>query len=365
MFILKKILHILNIIAAICLLLTYIPYHTEANFLPELSLLTYAYPFVLAVNVFFVFLWLVIAPRRRILTSAIVIVLHFSFVFRLVNYSGSDLESEKDIKVLTYNVQGFSHKIHEANSEVRKDNMDSIIAYIHESKPDIVCLQDYSAGTKDSSGFHHRLTKVLKYRYCYYFGKGNKNNITDCAIYSKHRIKEGGTIDAESERKFSLIYADVEIHGKIIRIYNLHLVSYQLGEEEQDSYSRIIHGDIQKKKEGKGIIKKLMLADSLKKEQLKSLLPNIQQTKLPYMVAGDFNSTPFSYVYNMFNKELSDVFVSKGSGIGRTYNGVFPAYRIDYIFYPKHLLKAKSYKSPALDFSDHYPVEATFEIKQK
>lgn len=365
MFVIKKILNIVNIILAICLLLTYIPYHIDTNILPKLTLLSYAYPFAFAGNAFFVLFWLIFGPRKRILTSAIVIALHLSFVLRLVNFSGKDIDGEKDIKVLTYNVRNFMHKLQDGNSEVKKDNMDSIIAYIHNSKADILCFQDYSSGIKDSSSFHHRLTKVLKYRYCYYFGKENKSGIRDCAIYSKYHIKEGGTIDDSSSRNYSLIYADLVIDNRVVRVYNLHLESYMLGEEEQETYSSIIHGDINKKEEGKGILRKLIIADSLKKEQLKTLIPNLQQTQLPYIVTGDFNSTPFSYVYKMFNKDLSDAFVSKGSGIGRTYNGVFPAYRIDYIFYQKKFFKAKSYQSPALDFSDHYPVEAIFELKNE
>lgn len=365
MFIVKKILHIINIILAICLLLTYIPYHIEANTFPKLTLLSYAYPFVLTANAFFILFWLIFAPRRRVLTSVIVIVLHLSFVFRLVNISGKEADDENDVKVLTYNVHDFIHKAQDNRSETIKDNMDSIISYIHSSNPDIICLQDYNVNTKDSSGFHYRLTKVLKYRYCYYFNKENSKNIRDCAIYSKHYIKEGGSIQQESNRNYSLLYADISISNKVIRIYNLHLKSYHLGEEEQETYSSIVKGDISKKEEGNGILKKLIVADSLKKEQIKTLIPNIQLSQQAYIVTGDFNSTPFSYIYKVFNKDLSDAFVSKGSGIGRTYNGVFPAYRIDYIFYQKKFFKAKSYQSPALDFSDHYPVEVIFELKNE
>ncbi|MBR1769070.1 MAG: hypothetical protein IJ748_01275, partial [Bacteroidales bacterium] len=65
----------------------------------------------------------------------------------------------------------------------------------------------------------------------------------------------------------------------------------------------------------------------------------------------------------IFNLKLSDSFVSKGKGLGRTYNGVFPAYRIDYVFYKKEGFKIKEYSSPALDFSDHYPVLVRFSLK--
>ena len=44
---------------------------------------------------------------------------------------------------------------------------------------------------------------------------------------------------------------------------------------------------------------------------------------------------------------------------GSTYNGNFPAFRIDYILFDDNF-KALSYKRITSDISDHYPIVATF-----
>lgn len=359
MFILKKILYLINILVALCLLLTYIPYHFD--WLDKTSLLSYAYPFALIINILFIILWLIIAPRRHILLSTIVIALHFSFVFRLFNFSTQEQTQEGDITILTYNVNDFMHNTLEG-SAVKKDNMDSILSFIHRVSPDIICLQDYNSNTNDKQGVHYRLTNAMKYRYFYYYNKGNSSLIRDCAIYSKYHIADAGSILPEHERNYSLIYVDIPYKEKKIRVYNFHLISYMLGVEEKSSYSQIIRGNIQDKQGGKNILKKLVVADSQKEEQVKEIFSNIKDTDSPYIITGDFNSTPFSKVYKLMTSNLSDAFVHKGRGIGRSYNGVFPAYRIDYVLYQKEFFKPKSYYSPNVDFSDHYPVLTTFSI---
>ena len=288
MFLVKKILQLINILTAFLLLLTYLPYHFDLSFFPKLTLFSYAYPFVLLINAVFVLFWLFFGPRRRILISAIVIIIHFSFIFRLVNYSSSEEKAKEDISILTYNVHDFSHKAEEEDAQLKiKENTDSIIAFIHRENPDIICLQDYSANTKDKKGFHYRLTEILKYRYFYFYKKGSRENIKDCAIYSKYYIADASTIWEESERNYSLIYADIICRDKKIRVYNFHLISYMLGHDEQNTYSEILHGKINEREGGKNIMRKLIAADTLKKTQTENLIPKLEETSVPYIVTGD------------------------------------------------------------------------------
>jgi len=359
MFILKKILYLVNILVAFCLLLTYLPYHLD--WFDKISLLSYAYPFALVINVFFIILWLIISPRRHMLLSAIVIFLHFGFVFRLVNFSRQEDKQQGDITIMTYNVNYFEHNTQDTNAK-KKGNIDSILAFIHRVNPDIICFQDYFSSTTDKQDVHYRLNKAMKYGYFYFYVKNESDKIHDCAIYSKYYIADAGSVLPEYDKNYSLIYADISVKNKVTRIYNLHLISYLLGKEEKNSYSRIIHGDITNKEGGKRILKKLVLADNQKEKQVKEIFSNIGDDDKPYIVVGDFNSTPFSKVYKLMTKDLEDAFVQKGKGLGRSYNGVFPAYRIDYILYPKETFKAKNYYSPDLDFSDHYPVVTTLSV---
>ena len=55
------------------------------------------------------------------------------------------------------------------------------------------------------------------------------------------------------------------------------------------------------------------------------------------IICGDFNDTPMSYTYNIFNGLYLDAFRNSSSGLGVTYAGKVPAGRIDYIFHAKNL----------------------------
>jgi endonuclease/exonuclease/phosphatase family metal-dependent hydrolase len=56
-------------------------------------------------------------------------------------------------------------------------------------------------------------------------------------------------------------------------------------------------------------------------------------------------------------KGLNNSFREKGSGLGRTYNGDFPNYQIDYIMSSKQF-SVFNYKVIEKKLSDHYPVRS-------
>jgi endonuclease/exonuclease/phosphatase (EEP) superfamily protein YafD len=80
-------------------------------------------------------------------------------------------------------------------------------------------------------------------------------------------------------------------------------------------------------------------------------------------VCGDFNDLPFSYTYSQIKGPLTDAFVKKGRGFGRTYNQIIPTLRIDHILYDDSALHLKAFKTVYSPLSDHSPVFANFEIK--
>jgi endonuclease/exonuclease/phosphatase family metal-dependent hydrolase len=94
-------------------------------------------------------------------------------------------------------------------------------------------------------------------------------------------------------------------------------------------------------------------------QQSELLKGQINLSKYPVIVAGDFNDTPVSYSYTRIRKGLNDAFVSSGYGAGFTYRGNYPANRIDYILYDD-ALECKYFDIMKVRYSDHYPVAAFF-----
>ena len=84
------------------------------------------------------------------------------------------------------------------------------------------------------------------------------------------------------------------------------------------------------------IISKLKQAYLLRAGQALQLEKHISESPYPVILCGDFNDTPTSFTYHTLSKKLTDSFIESGKGIGRSYAGKMPSYRIDYIFHDNH-----------------------------
>ena len=360
MILLRKILYIISLCCALLLGLTYIPAFIPQDIFSKLSLLGYLYPFLLIINAVFILIWLFVKPRH-ILIPLFFILIRFNYVPRLVNVHSSSEGGE--LKVMTYNVKDFIHKMEKRDAVLIGQRQDSILAFIASSDPQVICLQDYDVNITWKKGFHNYLVDTFGYNHFYYYNIKRKN-INNCAIYSKYPITQAGSVLPDDAKNYSYIFADIKTPVNTVRVYNLHLESYKLGEQEKSDYTQIMHGKVSDTA-SKNIINKLLTANKQRAKQIKEIIPEIERQQKAVIVCGDFNDHPFSNTYKRFNDILTDAFVSCASGIGRTYNGVFPAYRIDYIWYEKSRLEAVNYASEALDLSDHYPVTVTFNIKRQ
>ena len=80
------------------------------------------------------------------------------------------------------------------------------------------------------------------------------------------------------------------------------------------------------------------------------------------MITGDLNDVPNSYTYFTISKNLQDVFLKKGWGIGRTYAYLAPTLRIDYILATKHF-EVQQFKRITNQYSDHYMLVADLKLR--
>ena len=108
---------------------------------------------------------------------------------------------------------------------------------------------------------------------------------------------------------------------------------------------------------------KLNYAYNKRVSQAEIVADIIRKSPYPVVVCGDFNDVPGSYTYTKIKGDLTDAFLAKSHGFGRTYNEILPTLRIDNIFFDKTHFNILGYSTPKLFMSDHKPVIATFELK--
>jgi endonuclease/exonuclease/phosphatase family metal-dependent hydrolase len=183
--------------------------------------------------------------------------------------------------------------------------------------------------------------------------------LSGLVTFSKHKAVNKGKLKFDGERTFG-IFTDHLINDDTVRIYNIHLASNQLSSSDIDLV--VNPGQNQDKMNLKimRIYAKLADAFQLREKQTLDILESISSCPYPFIVAGDFNDTPSSYVYNLITEQADDSFVEEGKGIGITYAGRLPFLRIDYIF-KNNFFEAISYKRHRNNYSDHYPVSVILE----
>ena len=174
------------------------------------------------------------------------------------------------------------------------------------------------------------------------------------ALFSRHPIAQQGEVNLISDRINRCIYADIVKGKDTVRVYSAHLASIRFGKEDYDFVSGREEGFWSG---GKRLTTRLMDAYKRRAEQVSAIRTHMAKSPHPVVLCGDFNDTPASHAYRELDHELEDSFREANRGLGRTYVGTFPSFRIDYIWHSPEL-KAASCEVLKGDFSDHRAVKA-------
>ena len=346
----------LNIAVVLPLVFSLLASQIPPSVSPLFSAFGLLYPVILIINVLFIIFWILIRSKL-FLISLFVILIGFNDLSQNIQISFSETEqiTEDDIHLISYNVERFGLSVSEKKF---RNTRKSAIQFLTNEKPGIVCLQEFHGKGETLYKPLQEIKKelgALTYYYESYFNP-RYQQLTGLAIFSKYVAVGIGKLKFEGSRTFG-IYTDLVIQGDTVRVFNIHLASIQLMPADidfvvnpgQDKEARM-HALI--------IYAKLSEAFQLREQQMAFLMDKIKGCPHPIILAGDFNDTPSSFVYNKISNLLTDCFVEKGNGIGRTYAGELPLLRIDFILKSQEF-KTLNYKRHKLQYSDHFPVSAT------
>ncbi|HRY33832.1 MAG TPA: endonuclease/exonuclease/phosphatase family protein [Bacteroidales bacterium] len=353
----SRILLIINIILVFLLLLTYlIPYISPARF-PYLAMMGLTYPFLLTANLIFVILWLVrgkwifLISLLAVLLGVRHIMTHLQFHFR----PESSATEAPGLKVISYNVHLFGYY-----EEIKKtETRNNIFAFLESAGADVICFQEFFDNPERFPVLDSLKTILgMPYVFTKYVPLRESSNHFGLAIFSRYPIKDTGSIHIRQGHTNFTIFADITWQGERIRIYNNHLESIRFSRADYKFYEELTNNPAEPMEVGRGsfrLFKKLTRAYGKRSRQVDKVHDHIAQSPCPVIVCGDFNDTPLSYTYHQLSKGLKDGFVQSGLGLGRTYAGLFPSFRIDYVLYSDNL-KATLYRTFRKKYSDHYPV---------
>jgi endonuclease/exonuclease/phosphatase family metal-dependent hydrolase len=361
-----KTLIIANILFALMIVGSLLSHKISPNKLIIFAFLGLAYPILLYINLFFIFLWTILR-KRLFLISLIAILLGFNMIQRYFQWNWSRTktpENTETFTILSFNVQSFGAFFQHQSLNY----MDSLTQFTAHIQPDILCFQEYYNDSKmeeDIEQYIKRSLELPNAHINYHLTRGNRHGFglatfTNFPIIDTGRIANANYLEELPTTNYA-IYTDIEIFQNIIRVYNVHLESIRISSED-GIFTSIYAGDADAfKQESKRLFHKFREAFRFRAIQIQPIREHIDASPYPVIVCGDFNDTPASWAYSVMSKNLNDAFVKAGRGTGKTYNGRYPSFRIDYIFLDKNM-NVHFFDTPYCEFSDHFPVYAVCSI---
>jgi endonuclease/exonuclease/phosphatase family metal-dependent hydrolase len=345
-----------NYAVCIALLISYLAPITDPRKYWMIAFFGLAYPPLLLANVILIAYW-VLRKRLYFLLSVITIFCGLDVLNNNIGFhTGSDTvqKAQSDqIRLMTYNVHNF--KKFGSNKDIPTKR--EILQMIDQQEPDLIGFQEFYSRKKGQYAMVDSL-KRLMHTDSYYVKAfmANADEEIGMAIFSKYPIINEGFIRLSDEPGSGnqCLFIDVKKNDQTFRLYSIHLQSIQFGPQDY-KYLDTVKNGLTNIHSISRLGVKLKKAFLKRAEQVFIIKAHAAQCPYPYIISGDFNDTPTSYAVNQMDKGLKNAFREKGRGLGRTYNGSFPNYQIDYVMAVPRF-NVMSYNIIEKKLSDHYPV---------
>lgn len=321
-----------------------------------------AFPAIVLVVLGFLLFWIA-RLKWYFLLSLISLFLCYDSIAETFPFNSEKEDSAKSIKIMSYNVHLFDFYTPKSKNKVLK--------YIAESDADIICLQEFGYSTNKEKEFLKKdeILEMLQVKYPYHhinIKSLEANRTFGVATFSKFPIKKKLFIKYESKFNSSII-SEIKIWGSHVKIFNCHLESNKLTENDKTLIKELKNNfDNSKVNEAvEHLSRKLGPSYRMRAKQAELIAAEIKKSEYPILLCGDFNDVPVSYAYNTIKGEkLSDAFSECGYGYGHTFNEKLFRFRIDHIMHSDEF-RAYDFFIDHETYSDHYPISCRIAEKKQ
>ena len=308
-----------------------------------------AFPYLLVINFLFV-LWWLFRRWKWALLSLCTVALGWPHLRATVGLGLGAFRTDEDaVKVMSYNVRLFDLYNWRDNVLTRNEIFDLLIA----EDADIICLQEFfhQPGskffpTKDT------LLRAMRQQHYHddYVQRTKKGHQFGIATFSSYPIVDKGRVDLENDINNICIWSDLLVNHDTIRVYNAHLASIGFQEADYQLYDEMGPNELGTggKRIG-GLLKRAFVKRAFQAERIAQ---HMAQSPYPIIYCGDMNDTPVSYAYAQLDNQLEDAFTKSGFGLGGTYIGNLPSFRIDHIMHSPEL-QSYGFQTLSDELSDH------------
>lgn len=315
---------------------------------PFAALSGMAFPILLLIELLFLILWLLVWKKGALISFFTLIICIFPILrYSPLNLSKSD--EKANLTIMTFNVESFGYK---KNGNRTASN--PVLEYAMSNGAQVILFQE--ARTDVINSLHSK-----DYPYKVVDSKSSQACISQYPIISHEIIEFNGATGN------SCLYLRILVDNDTLAVYNCHLQSNKLGRDDFDEYHRFMasRSDSTLYAGSKKVLKKLLNSTGLRAVQAELVAEKAKNETAKYaIVGGDFNDTPLSYSFHVFDRFMTDVYGKAGRGPGITYHEHRLYFRIDHMFCNDGLTPLRSWVDRSCKESDHYPVISQFKLNK-
>ncbi len=358
----KRIFILFNLVVGILFLLACCNAFLHPDKWWSIALLAFFFPLFLILLIGFLFFWAFTSPRYLLISLICLLIgwqnIHAFFGFSL-NKNDFSHKDSSSIRIMDWNIRSWDEFTTKKIGDSR--HRAGMLNLIEKQNADILCFQEFFEPTDSAKSIIRYIQTRLQFPY-FFFSRDYHNRInsyeTGVIIFSKYPIVANSQVYFKSDagqKTESLIAADIDINGKIIRVFTTHLQSVLFKQKDFRNVEIVRNAEDSMLEASRSLAKKLKNALGLRGYQADTVRRQLDICPYPLIICGDFNDVPNSYTYFHIRGNLQDAFIKKCFGIGRSYIHISPTLRIDYIFPSTDFVVVQSMKLSS-PFSDHHAV---------
>jgi endonuclease/exonuclease/phosphatase family metal-dependent hydrolase len=235
-----------------------------------------------------------------------------------------------------------------------------MIEYLKKSKADVLCLQEFSNNIGPAFRSNYEDLSKIGYIYSYRTDEikrviNGESVVGGTAIFSRIPIIDSGKVLlGDPSFPEHIAFVDVILQNKHLRIFTTHFKSLNLFALNRDPAAMVpFHYDTHFVYEASPFEKLKVFAQDHAKQSF-VVKRELNKSPYPLIYAADMNSVPSSFPYHTVAKDLQDIFIKKGHGLGTTIDSLPKTLRIDFMLADKRIV-IKSFWKDEVHLSDHFP----------
>ena len=253
----------------------------------------------------------VLVRRRSVMLGSMLAVALALWLFT-PHFIVNPLETPADLSIMTFNTIVNPVALEDAMNEYDTD-----LVLIQET-PSLSELQELEAAQ----------------RYTLIYGGERRGN----AVFSKYPVSTERNIPLGGGWEAQRLV--LEVGGRELAVYNVHLLLPLNLRPVESTVGQLLGARYDER---------------TRNVQIRVLLGELETEPLPYVVAGDFNLSEYSPVYDELATVMHDSYRKAGQGFGFSWHASLTFLRIDYVWHSSALTAVRSLRGKRFA-SDHYPV---------